>query len=472
MSNYNNIDVILNDYRISELFENFRDTVDVLYECYMEGFFDIGEYETLVKEAGEGKMSKKVADGWAIAKKYLHADVKDIPKMISDAKKQCNMRKLTDEFKIKEILRDGEKIKQIEVEGMKVDIIKSDQTLAAATDKGGSAMILINDKFFDLPLNIQRFTLYHEFAHIKLHSFNDERFTKNIADIETCKGIVRDIIRQNFPDLSLSYDKDSDTYNEFSIQIMYKGMIDNINKAIKNGAIIDNNRAKIRKECLDYLKKNPKYRKYMTNIDKGEKAYSDYDKKLFSKNRDKKSYNKELNKAELNFDKAANKVLSLSHLSPMEVEADRYAANKIGAKNSKKVLSNNKLTSAAVELELENLINSKKLNEKSRNILNKAVRPASKYIAVLTPKTEPKMREKIIQDREKDRQKAIKNKKAEAKAKKKEAKKQAKVQESVMESIFSNLNNYYSEGYISESCYNKCVNMFDEWETYSYSWEL
>ena len=141
----------------------------------------------LIKEAGDGKMSKKVADGWAIAKKYLHADVKDIPKMISDAKKQCNMRKLTDEFKIKEILRDGEK---------------------------------------------------------------------------------------------------------------------------------------------------------------------------------------------------------------------------------------------------------------------------------------------IIQDREKDRQKAIKNKKAEAKAKKKEAKKQAKVQESVMESIFSNLNNYYSEGYISESCYNKCVNMFDEWETYSYSWEL
>ena len=30
-------------------------------------------------------------------------------------------------------------------------------------------------------------------------TFNDERFTKNIADIETCKGIVRDTIRQNFP---------------------------------------------------------------------------------------------------------------------------------------------------------------------------------------------------------------------------------------------------------------------------------
>ena len=52
------------------------------------------------------------------------------------------------------------------------------------------------------------------------------------------------------------------------------------------------------------------------------------------------------------------------------------------------------------------------------------------------------------------------------------AKKQAKVQESVMELIFSNLDNYYREGYISESCYDRCVNMFDEWETYSYSWEL
>lgn len=534
MSSYNNIDVILNDYRISELFENVRNTVDVLYEYYMEGFFDIGEYETLVKEAGDGKMSKKVADGWAIAKKYLHADVKDIPKMISDAKKQCNMRKLTDEFKIKEILRDGEKIKQIEVEGIKVDIIKSDQTLAAATDDDGTAMILINDKFFDLPLNVQRFALYHEFAHIKLHSFKDDRYTKTIADMDTCKEIARDIIRQNFPGPSLSYDKASDTYEESYIQMVYKGMIDDVNRAIKNGAIIDNNRAKIRKECLDYLNKNPKYRKYMANIDKGKKAYTDYKKssnnkmseflKRASKSFDdefgidnelndkfddefdddfnyigekiiktkkpkfgkttsnadnnKKVTNDDFKNATRNYTKAVKKVSPLSHLSPMEVEADRYAANKIGAKNSKKVLTSNKLAAASIETDLSNLVNAKgfddeyKLGEKSRKALNKVIKPASKAIAVLNPKTEPKIREKIIQDREKDRQKAIKNKKAEAKVKKKEAKKQAKVQESVMESIFSNLDNYYSEGYISESCYNKCVNMFDEWETYTYSWEL
>lgn len=542
MKTYSKIDIILNDYRISKLFENVHDTVDSLYGYYMEGVFDIEEYEMLIKEAGDGKMSKKVADGWAIAKKYLHADVKDIPKMISDAKKQCNMRKLTDEFKIKEILRDGEKIKQIEVEGMKVDIIKSDKTLAAATDDWGEAMILLNDRFFDLPLNVQRFTLYHEFAHIKLHSFKDPRYTKNIADMTTCKEIVRDVIRQNFPGQSLSYDEGSDTYQESYIQMMYKEMIDDINRAIKNGAIVDNNRSKIRKECLDYLNKNPKYRKYMANIDKGKKAYSEYKKaydeykksnnhdisdflkrakdsfndefgidierddkdddkydddefdyleekiiktkkpkslkSVSNTNSSKKKTNNDFKNAERKYTKAANKASTLSHLSPMEVEADRYAANKIGAKNSKKVLANNKLASASVEIELKNHINRKGfddeyvLSDKKRKILNKVAKPVSKAIGAINPLTEPKIREKIIQDREKDRQKAIKNKKAEAKAKKKEAKKQAKVQESVMESIFSNLNNYYSEGYISESCYNKCVNMFDEWETYSYSWEL
>lgn len=542
MSSYNNIDVILNDYRISELFENVRNTVDVLYEYYMEGFFDIGEYETLVKEAGDGKISKKVADGWAIAKKYLHADVKDIPKMISDAKKQCNMRKLTDEFKIKEILRGGKKIKQIEVEGMKVDIIKSNETLAAATDRDGSAMILLNDRFFDLPLNTQRFTLYHEFAHIKLHSFRDESCTKTIADMETCKGIVRDSIRQNCPTAALSYDKNKDEYNMGNIQKMYEEMINNIEKAIKNGAVVDNNRAKIRKECIDYLNKNPKWKKYMADVDKGKKAYANYQKKFddaenervrsILRDRDEDNYNydayinyiddyddeeelintkkpkfgknisnvdknrkvdrdgveksthkltgdkNELKNAKREYTKAAKKVASLSHLSPMEVEADRYAANKIGAKNSKKVFSNNKLRAVSIEKNLSDVVNAKGSNgeyvlkEKNRKVLNKVIKPASKAIAVFNPNTESKIRGEIIQDREKDRQKAIKNKKAEAKAKKKEAKKQAKVQESVMESIFSNLDNYYSEGYISESCYNKCVNMFDEWETYTYSWEL
>ena len=89
------------------------------------------------------------------------------------------MRKLTDEFKIKEILRDGEKIKQIEVEGMKVDIIKSDKTLAAATDDWGEAMILLNDRFccwllFRMAVN--HFRIYSQAAH---------RILRNAARVAT-----------------------------------------------------------------------------------------------------------------------------------------------------------------------------------------------------------------------------------------------------------------------------------------------
>ena len=44
MKTYSKIDIILNDYRISKLFENVHDTVDSLYGYYMEGVFYIEEY--------------------------------------------------------------------------------------------------------------------------------------------------------------------------------------------------------------------------------------------------------------------------------------------------------------------------------------------------------------------------------------------------------------------------------------------
>lgn len=475
-----NVDIILNNMRVDYDVNSTLSVICEANELYKFGNLSYSEYVFLIESSGDAVMSE-------MKQKFR---LEDIPKVLREIKQKCKMKKLKDEFKWKEFVgSDGKVIKTITIDDCTVELIKNTDGVIGAqgTSRDGNGnpiktFITINDDFFDLPTYMQRFLLYHEFAHGRHHDTGSD-FLLTDTDIETMKSIVRDAISQSVGDARNKMQ--NGVYVDEEVQRCYEFLSNEYIKRFQSsGMNINTDRTKIIQDCREYIQANKRFQsiikkdrviqdkiakmdKYVSELKRSYDALpDDSPKKQALGNKLAKANEKYTTMYTAYYRKNPAPIIR-SHLTGMEVDADRYAVSKVGAKDSQKALR--KLIDKASKKEFKALAKSykKEIDAGDGSVFSKlrAKMDIDKQVRELmkTNKVEPNIRADIIKQRAKDEKAAAKAKekakREEEKQQRREVAKLAKLKkESVLNNKIEKLSDYFLEGYISEDCYDKCMN--------------
>lgn len=301
---------------------------DELYEEYF--------YESASDEFN--KLTQKVA-------KILKMDIKDLPKYITMSKRKYKMKKLKKEFDIKLIKENGKLVRTLTIDGKTVKMYRINKLASNEDEKElyknigpfsttvaalggliegspGDPIILVDDSFFNSDLDLQRFILYHEFAHVRLHIPSSDILGNDIP---------KELKQKILEDLFIQANNGRITRDQIHRDGIIKDVFDEYMKC--NG---------YKKFCND---DNVTSSKYRTQVRKYFEDKIKNDKKL---QKQIKKYSMVINK---NTAKSINNEI-YSHYTPMELEADDFARRKMGNKSIKAI---NKLDKFAKEIKKKNV---------------------------------------------------------------------------------------------------------------------
>jgi hypothetical protein len=484
------IDTYLNDCRISDSVFGEVNYWKACYEAYSDYSISPNEYEYLLENTD--------AQTQSVAKKLLGiVSPAAIAERIKSYKKKVKPKKVNDEFKIKEYMKDGEKYKTMTVEGQTVQIYElpaeSGITGAAAcvadfSDGSKRSCVIVSEDFFNLPQNDQKFILYHEFAHLRLHT-PDSDILMTDTDIKTMKSIIRDNINQNTDIFARQYDKKTDSYVDKELDNLYKQYTKIYENKLKKSKVpISKLRTEIYNDCKQRINNDKRAKKIKAkfealledtkHIENELKVLErDYNNATSDKQRDQiaAKYNKLSIKYTLLYNKLMMHpgIVLDSHLTAMEVDADRYAASKTGneiASKTLKSINKNLIKDQTKKVYNDTLKEYKKMFKDQglsgkieylaiKSKLKRNIRKVDKINGI-----EPGIRADIVNQRAKEEVMMKKRKEEEAKKQNRDRSKLEKIK--VSESACSNIIDYcvslYEADYISENCFDNCLDYLYE----------
>ncbi len=333
-------------------------------------------YETIINDLYFDYFYEGASDSfkevYQKAAKILKMDIKDLPKYITTVKRKYKMKKLKKEFDMKHIKENGKLVRTITIDGKTIKMYRLGSLVSTREEKqaysaiGSYAttvkdstglisgppsepIILVDNAFFDMNIDLQRFILYHEFGHLRLHLSDSDIMGNEIPD-KVKKDILEDLFVQQWDGTIKREDiyKNPDIKNEFD-----KYMKDNNFKKFCNDDNITS--SKYRERIREYFKKEIK------NDKKLKKTIEKYNNDILKKYKNDQE-NRDGIKERL--DRSANMIYS--HFTPTELEADDFARRKMGNRAVKGI---------------------SKLEKYSSNIANKQIRYQNSSIAMINNDT-------------------------------------------------------------------------------------